>query len=217
MFGLLSYFWVIMIYNYFFLFPVGVISLYFLLLKKEHTEWFRTQFVKYTSLGMFLVLVTLITHVDLGFFSNAMSSEELKNYFQVVINRKAFFSLSIFGLIFLLLYFIFPNWKKFNGLILDNLRLKELCLLVSILILAGLFIEKDLIRGFGLMWMIAFLSILPLEGIFQTLSRARSRRNFIFGIYILVCLLDSHFEGRVRILYNFYQSPPDIVDLKSRD
>jgi len=217
MFGLLSYIGVVLNYNYFFLFPVGVISLYFLLLKKEHTEWFRTQFVKYTSLGMFLVLVTLITHVDLDFFSNAMSSEELKNYFQVVINRKAFFSLSIFGLIFLLLYFIFPNWKKFNGLILDNLRLKELCLLVSILILAGLFIEKDLIRGFGLMWMIAFLSILPLEGIFQTLSRARSRRNFIFGIYILVCLLDSHFEGRVRILYNFYQSPPDIVDLKSRD
>jgi hypothetical protein len=80
-----------------------------------------------------------------------------------------------------------------------------------------LFIEKDLIRGLGMLWLLAFFSVLPLEGVFQALSRVRSRRNFIYAVYILVCLLDSHFEGRVRILYNFYQSPPDIVDLKSRE
>lgn len=217
MFGLLSYIGVVLNYNFFFLFPTALVLLYFLLLKREHTEWYRVQFLKYTTLGMFLILITLITHVDLNFFGNAMTPAELVNYLKVVINRKAFFSLSLIGAFFLALLFIFPRWKKFNGLMIDQLRLKELCLLVSILILCALYIEKDLVRGFGLMWMVAFLSILPLEGIFQALSRLRSRRNFIFASYIIVCLLDSHFEGRVRILYNFFESPPDIVDLKSRD
>lgn len=217
MFGLLSYIGVVLNYNNFFLFPVGLALLYFLLLKHEHTQWYRIQFVKYSSLGMFLMLITLITHVDLNFFSNAMTPPELVNYFQQVINRKAFFSLSFIGAIFLALLFIFPQWKKFKGLMLDQLRLKELTLLVAILVLAGLFIEKDLVRGFGLMWVVVFLSVLPLEGIFQALSRVRSRRNIIFASYIIVCLLDSHFEGRVRILYHFFQSPPDIVDLKSRE
>lgn len=217
MFGLLCYFGVVLNFNYFFLFPIGLALLYFLILKKDHTQWYRTQFVKYTSLGMFLILITLITHVDLNFFSQSMSSHEFLNYFKVVFERKAFFSLSIIGLFFLLLLFIFPQWKKFNGLMIDQLCLKEFALLVSILILSGLFIEKDLIRGLGMLWLLAFFSVLPLEGVFQALSRVRSRRNFIYAVYILVCLLDSHFEGRVRILYNFYQSPPDIVDLKSRE
>jgi hypothetical protein len=80
----------------------------------------------------------------------------------------------------------------------------------------SLLIEKDLAQSFGLMWFVVFLCILPLEWIFQSISRLRSRRNFIYMIYVIVCLLDSHFEGRVRIMYNFYQSPPDIVDLIDR-
>jgi hypothetical protein len=70
--------------------------------------------------------------------------------------------------------------------------------------------------GFGLMWFVVFLSILPLEWIFQTISRLRSRRNMIYLVYILVCLLDSHFEGRVRMVFDFYHSPPDIVELLKR-
>jgi hypothetical protein len=81
----------------------------------------------------------------------------------------------------------------------------------------GIFVEKDLIHSFGLMWFVVFLSVLPLEWIFQSISRLRSRRNFIYLVYVLVCLLDSHFEGRLRILYNFYQSPPDIVEIINRE
>ncbi len=50
------------------------------------------------------------------------------------------------------------------------------------------------------MWVLTVFSLIPLEWIFQSISRLRSKRNAIYALYILVCLLDSHFEGRVRII-----------------
>ena len=77
-----------------------------------------------------------------------------------------------------------------------------------ILVLVGLFLEKNLLRGFGLMWILPFLGLIPLEWIFQVISRSRSKRNIIYVVYVLVCLLDSHFEGRVRITAKFFKSTP---------
>ena len=101
-------------------------------------------------------------------------------------------------------------------LTIDYKRLGELGILVICVVALSLIVDKDLVKNFGMLWFVVFLSILPLEWIFQSISRLRSRRNFIYAIYILVCLLDSHFEGRVRMLYNFYQSPPDIVEFLNR-
>jgi hypothetical protein len=211
MYGLLSFVGVCFNYNYFFLFPVGLALLYFIFLK-ENTEWYRNQFVRYTSLGMFLILITLITHIDLRFFEHAMSFGQLSTYFTVVIKRKAFYALAYIGVVALLIMLIKPRWKFLATLTIDYRRLKELSVLVVCFFAIGIFIDKDLIRSFGMLWFIVFLCVLPLEWIFQTISRLRSRRNFIYMLYVIMCLLDSHFEGRVRILYNFYQSPPDIVE-----
>jgi hypothetical protein len=215
MFGLLCYAGVTMNYGYFFFFPLGLVLLYFFLLK-ETTPWYRHQFLKYTTLGMFLILLTLVTHIDLRFFEFGMTLKELSSYFGVVIKRKAFFSLSLIGFLALLLILFRPKLKVFSSLTIDFSRMKELSFLVFCLLLTGIFLEKDLIRSFGILWFVVFLSVLPLELIFQSISRLRSRRNFIYGIYVLVCLLDSHFEGRLRILYTFYQSPPDIVEYLNR-
>ena len=216
MYGLLCYVGVVLNFNYIFLFPVGLALLYFFFLK-ESTDWYRGQFVKYTMLGMFLILITMITHIDLRFFENTFSLKQFYSYLKVVIDRKAFYALSFLGLITLILMIFKPNRKTFAVLTLDIKRLREFSVLVVCLILLSLFVEKDLAQSFGLLWFIVFLSILPLEWIFQSISRLRSRRNFIYMIYVMVCLLDSHFEGRVRILYNFYQSPPDIVELINRE
>ena len=215
MYGLLCFFGVTLNYNHFFLFPVGLALLYFYFLR-ENTEWFRTQFVKYTSLGMFLILITLITHIDLRFFDHAMSFQQLYSYLAVVIKRKAFYSLSFIGLIAFLVMLAKPKLKVFATLSIDHKRLGELGILVLCVVALGLIIDKDLVKSFGILWFVVFLSILPLEWIFQSISRLRSRRNFIYMIYVLVCLLDSHFEGRIRMLYNFYQSPPDIVEFLNR-
>lgn len=215
MFGLLSYMGVVLNFNYIFLFPVGTSLLYFFFLK-ESTDWYRGQFVKYTMLGMFLILITMITQIDLRFFEDASSLSQIGSYLGVVLKRKAFYSLSILGLMSLLLMNFKPSRKKLTVLSLDVKRLREFSVLILCVILMGLWIEKDLIHSFGLLWFVVFLCLLPMEWIFQSISRLRSRRNFIYMIYVLVCLLDSHFEGRIRILYNFYQSPPDIVELINR-
>ncbi len=54
------------------------------------------------------------------------------------------------------------------------------------------------------MWVLALLSLFPLELLFQRISRLRSSRNLIYAAYILIALLDSHFEGRVKILYRMF-------------
>ncbi len=216
MFGLLCYSGVILNYNFAVLFPVGLGLLYFSFLN-ENTPWYRGQFVKYTSLGLFLILITLITHVDLRFFEETLTLKQFTTYLSVVIKRKAFYALSVFGLISMLIMVFKPKRKTLFALTLDMRRLRELSVLILCLLVLAFAVEKDLVHSFGLMWFIVFLSVLPLEWIFQSISRLRSRRNFIYVVYVLVCLLDSHFEGRIRILYNFYQSPPDIVDLINRE
>jgi hypothetical protein len=216
MYGLLCYTGVVINFNNVFLFPVGLGLLYFYFLK-ENTDWFRAQFVKYTMLGMFLVLLTMITHIDLRFFEDAFTMKQFSSYLGIVLRRKAFYSLSFLGLISLLIMIFKPQRKTLATLTLDVRRLRELCILVLCLIVLSLTVEKDLTNSFGLLWFIVFLCILPLEWIFQSISRLRSRRNFIYMIYVMVCLLDSHFEGRIRILYDFYESPPDILELMNRD
>ena len=216
MYGLLCYVGVILNYNFVFLFPVGLGLLYFNFLK-ENTDWYRAQFVKYSMLGMFLILLTMITHIDIRFFENAYSLTQLNAYVSALLRRKAFYALSFLGLISLLIMIFKPQRKTLTVLNLDVKRLREFAILVVTLVALSLLVDKDYAQGFGLLWFVAFLCILPLEWIFQSISRLRSRRNFIYMIYVLLCLLDSHFEGRVRMMYNFYQSPPDIVDLINRE
>jgi hypothetical protein len=159
----------------------------------------------------------MITQIDLRFFESPFKMMQLYSHLGLMIKRKSFYALSFLGLIILLLMIFKPNRKLLTVLAIDVLRLREFSLLVLCILLMGIFVEKDLIHSFGLMWFVVFLSVLPLEWIFQSISRLRSRRNFIYLVYVLVCLLDSHFEGRLRILYNFYQSPPDIVEIINRE
>lgn len=215
MYGLLCYLGVVLNYNHFFFFPIGAVLLYFFFLE-EHTDWYRGQFLKYTFLGLFLIVLTLLTHVDLVFFEDGLTFLQMKTWLTTLLKRKAFYSLSIIGLAALLILVWKPRLKLLNTFIIDVKRLRELLILVSIVILLSLTVERNLMVGFGLLWFVVFLSILPLEWIFQTISRLRSRRNMIYLVYVLVCLLDSHFEGRVRMVVDFYRSPPDIVELLKR-
>lgn len=215
MYGLLCYYGVILNFNFVFLFPIGLFLLYFFFLK-ENTSWYRVQFIKYAMLGMFLILITMITHIHLRFFENTLSFKQFEMYLSLLLKRKAFYTLSVIGFFTLLLFNLKPKRKTLTVLNLDIKRLRAFSILIVLLISLGMWVEKDLIQSFGMMWFIVFLSVLPLEWIFQSLSRLRSKRNMIYVVYILVCLLDSHFEGRIRILYNFYRSPPDIVELIDR-
>ncbi len=216
MYGLLCFLGVLIDYHYSILFPIGLILLYFYFLK-GNTKWFRLQFLKYSSCGLLLILISLILQYDLNFQLNGMGVTPFLNNLLVMIKRKAFYSLSFFGIFTLVISILFNRFKFFPVMISDYQRLKQLLILSFCIIFLGVFYEKDLIRNFGFIWFLVFVSIYPLEWLFQSISRLRSRRNLIYGVYILICLLDSHIEGRVRIIYNFFNSPPEMVELNYRE
>lgn len=202
MYGLLCYIGVIINYNYIFLFPIGLGLLYLVALK-DKTEWFRSQFVKYTFLGLILILVTLITHMDLRFFENSYSIQSLKDLIVQIFDRKAFYALAFLGVLTVLIH-LYPRKMKLPLMTLDSSLLSLLSIMLILIIPLAIFVDQDFLGNYASLWWIAMLSTLPLEWIFQALSRSRSRRNFIYMIYVLVCLLDSHVEGRFYQAYRFF-------------
>ena len=170
--------------------------------------WFRKQFYKYFSFGFFSSLLTL-------FFCSFFLGEEIRSFGKIPISslgkiilweisEKAVFSLSILGVIALFAKYLFPKVEKAGLAFFIDLNKMTLVLFSSgVLLFYGTYITPDLIKGFGVVWLIAFFCIIPIDLIFQLSSRFRSNRNMIYLMYILICLLDSHFEGRIKIFLKF--------------
>jgi hypothetical protein len=207
MFGLLCYFGTLLNYHFFPLFPIGIAVLLFWHMRGK-TQWYKKQFLKYNSLGVICCFFVFIYHIDLDFFGHGWNLNGFYLFVVNLIKRKSFFSLSLIGVLLLILAYIPMTKKKFSSVTIDRSRLTHFLAAVMLIVLVGLTLDKNLLRGFGLIWFLSFMSLMPLEWIFQSISRLRSKRNFIYVIYILVCLLDSHFEGRVRNSAKFFQSTP---------
>jgi hypothetical protein len=202
--GLISYLGSVINQSFSFLVFIQVPYLYFYLLR-DKTYWYKRQVIKYSILGVFLTLLTLISNLDSFENLNSIDSHLVSNIFKLI-NRKAFFGLAIFGVLTLVIKIFWPNFKMIKNVKIDSGKVNNFTVSVCILILYSFFFDSYLIKSFSIMWIIAFLSVLPLEVIFQTLTRLRSRRNIIYLIYIIICLLDSHFEGRVKIFLRMFKS-----------
>lgn len=195
--GLVSLYGALIYHQWWFLIiPQALLMNYYL---SDKTIWFKRQILRYAAFG--LIVSLLVLSFDTGFSDSYINPslsliEELNTFFF----RKAFFALAPMGLIIIALYVFNPNHRLLRGLKLDSVYLKNLILALLLLILFDLVGGSGIAGDFTLMWALAFLSLFPLELIFQTMSRLRSSRNMIYLIYILICLLDSHFEGRVKIL-----------------
>lgn len=181
--------------------PITLFLFYFLILK-DQTTWFRKQWLKYSLFGAIVSFVIFIGNfeglykggLDLGSFS--MLTHQLANF----LSRKAFFVISPIGFILCSFYLLKKKSLLLTAVQFQDDKLKELitCLLIAICV--GLSLQKEFIQGFSLIWVLALFSLIPLEWIFQSISRLRSKRNLIYVLYILVCLLDSHLENRIRIV-----------------
>ncbi|MFA6237305.1 MAG: hypothetical protein WC635_08280 [Bacteriovorax sp.] len=183
-------------------FQVGFLILLFL---KDRTLWFKRQLLKYALFGVVLTILRLLSHSDL---LEPLHSVDLRilDYFVREIDRKGFFILSSFGLLIVLLKYFKPKILILKDFQIERESMTIFLVSFSIYILFSLFWDDSLMRGFGMMWPLAFLSLIPLEILFQSLSRVRSSRNMIYLIYILICLLDSHFEGRVKVFLKIFNS-----------
>lgn len=207
MYGLLCYFGTLINYHFFPLFPLGL-GLLLLWQIADKTAWYRQQFLRYTALGLVGCFFVFIYHIDLQLFGHGWSLEGLYAFIANLLKRKAFFSLSVVGIALLALAYVPATKKRFAEFAFDRIRMLHLIAAVVVILVVGLVFEKNLLRGFGIMWLMSFLALAPLEWIFQVISRLRSKRNFIYLLYILICLLDSHFEGRVRITAKFFKDTP---------
>ena len=197
--GLVLAFGVMINIQYIYLVPITLCFTYFNFLKQK-TTWYKRQWLKYNTLGVVLSLIIIFTHFELGKVFQGIGFNGVVDFWAKYISRKAFFTLSIIGLLMIFLNKIKSLKIKMSFLNIDQSKLLELFSLVLVIVILGAIINPLYVQGFSILWFIGFLSLIPLEWIFQSIHRLRSKRNIIYVLYILVCLLDSHFEGRVRSL-----------------
>ncbi|MDC1173836.1 hypothetical protein OAT67_00440 [Bacteriovoracaceae bacterium] len=200
--GLVSFYGAILNASWIVLMPIQVLLTVFYFLK-DKTMWYRKQFLRYMLLGIVLTGLILFSDKDV-FSSNSFFYTEIVENFFVIFKRKAFFSLAIFGFIVVVLKYVFPKIKVVKDLQFQTNRIDQLLLCYFLLFVSTVSADTSLVKDFSIMWLLSLFSLFPLEVIFQNISRLRSSRNMIYLIYILICLLDSHFEGRVKIFLRIF-------------
>ncbi|MBF0311778.1 MAG: hypothetical protein HQK52_00085 [Oligoflexia bacterium] len=183
------------------LFILGLIQLAFIYIfsLRDKTFWFKRQIFKYASFGLIPALIIFISSFEWTYHFTLGRSFSILEEAVKYINQKAFFSLSIIGLGLLIIAIAkshIPFTKQW-GVEID--RMKKSIGMILILCFYQLWTQTALMETFSLLWIITFLSLLPLEWPLILIRSNRSRYNLVYMIYILICLLDSHFEGRVKI------------------
>ena len=180
---------------------------HFLFLNQK-TKWFRKQFYKYFSFGCFSSLLILIFcrlfNVEGVKPIESISLIKIGKNILFEMNEKSFFSLALIGFVILIVKYLFPKMEKLGmSFFIDIKKMTIVLISLFILFCFGAFISPELIKGLGTIWPVVLFCLIPIEFIFQLSSRFRSNRNIIYLMYILICLLDSHFEGRIKIFLNF--------------
>ena len=200
--GMVSYWGALLNQNFSLLVFVQIALLYFVFLR-DRTNWYKRQILRYALFGTILTIIHLVMNldlissfhnIDLFFFHNVLRE----------LDRKGFFVLGLIGLLIVILKTYVNKATIFKDFQMDKHSLNIVLLSYFLFVLFSLFWDESLVNGFGTMWGLAFLSLIPLELIFQSLARLRSRRNIIYVVYILICLLDSHFEGRIKLFIKIF-------------
>ncbi len=195
--GLINYYGVLLNQTLVFLVFIQFALLYFFFLS-DKTTWFKKQMFRYALFGLFLCLGVTLVNLE-KFETLRPLSLQYWDHFIYLFNRKSIYALSFMGVLLMLIKLASPNLGVLKTFQIDRHRSLEFLSAIMCLFAYALIFERNLVSEFSLVWMFAFMSIIPLEFIFQSISRLRSRRNMIYVAYILICLLDSHFEGRVKI------------------
>jgi len=179
------------------LLPITLLSFYFVFLKNS-TLWYKRQWLKYNILGAVIAILVFFSQIHTVQFMELSQLSLLLNQLGELIYRKAFFAIAPLGLLLVLSLYLKNTKTYLNFLNFNITKFKELAICLMAIFFMGLFINSEFIKGYSLVWILAFFSLIPLEWIFQSISRLRSKRNLIYAMYILVCLLDSHLENRIR-------------------
>ncbi len=170
---------------------------------KNKTPWFRKQLLKYTFLGISLTIITVLFDLDIYEKSFKVLTFWPIN-FDSIFFRKSFFLLAPLGLLLLLIK-IYPGTSKFLVLLKinkDTIKPFLLCSLAYYVLC--LTFNTEMGGGSALLWTVTLLSLIPVELIFQSIKQLRPTRNLIYFAYMLICLLDSYFEERVKLFLRIF-------------
>ncbi|MDA8793216.1 hypothetical protein N9N67_08220 [Bacteriovoracaceae bacterium] len=196
--GLISYFAVLLNANNIVLFFLSLLLTYFLF-SEDRTRWYKNQLIKYTFFGLVLSLTVLVQHYNFSFthhYSRLGFIDELAKY----ANEKSFYRIAYLGLFLLPMSYLKKFKKMFFRVTFNKEMLWIMLCFLFFSFVCDVYFGLNLYTRFGVVWILVFLSLLPLEWIFQSITRLRNRRNMIYVFYALVLLLDSHFDQRVRIV-----------------
>lgn len=202
--GLVNFWGFLINKNFIFIFPLSLLCFYFLFFK-ERTTWFRKQFLKYNILGLVLMGALGAVFDSRNFIFEAQTSilEELWHY----IVQKDILILSFVGMLILFIHLLNKRFLPQFSSSVEGRRLKQLCILTVIYGAISFFSGGVYLSYTFLLCFLTFLSLIPIELVFRSMHQLRSKRSLIFVIYILICLLDSHIEGRAKLFYQLVMSP----------
>ncbi|MBT4793500.1 MAG: hypothetical protein HON90_18150 [Halobacteriovoraceae bacterium] len=181
-----------------FLLPIGILFTFRFFLG-DKTLWYKKQWIRYNLMGVMLSVPIAfygLLNFEFELFNNSLFYLSIFDY----IYRKAFYVISPIGVLLTLIYVLNHSKLLFTYVNFDDGKLKEILFGILIYITLGILVNPSLVTGFSILWMLSFFALIPIEWIFQSISRLRSKRNLIYAMYILVCLLDSHLESRFRII-----------------
>jgi hypothetical protein len=196
----------------FILFPITLIAFFFYFLK-DQTIWYRRQWIKYTILGGVISLGTCVSNLDYNALTVNMDYSILKEHLFDLIYRKAFFVIAPIGVVLSFIYLLKNKTLQLTLVNFDAKKFHEIFFCIVSMYIIGLIFNPDFLKDFSQMWVLAFFSLIPLEWIFQSISRLRSKRNLIYAMYILVCVLDSHLENRIRIIGKMFLNEENLKHL----
>ncbi|MBT3979873.1 MAG: hypothetical protein HOE90_00890 [Bacteriovoracaceae bacterium] len=201
--GLLGYLGTIINNNYYLLILLQW-SLLYLFLPKDKTYWYKRQFFKYSIFGIAISTMTFLFRIDENTLFNPLDWNVYIPQVLKILDRKAFFSLCFPGVILFIVRSVSKRANILSGPHIDLSLINQFLTVFCSLAVYSILFEGTLVEYFSIMWILTFFSLIPIEWIFQSISRLRSRRNMIFGVYAIICLLDSHFEGRVKIFLKLF-------------
>ncbi len=200
--------WVSMFHpGLYFMYWVLVLFLFYIS-KANFTLWYKQQMFRYTTLGGIYAFFIFLTHQDHHlFFQNLGQWFTWYKPHLVNILSKSYFAIIPVGVVLFLVkrktILESPLWQNFVG----NNRAYDLMTLSLMAFLLGFLVFPPIFGVYVLLVSITFLSLFPLEQILGFVQQAKSQRNMIFLSYLLLCLLDSNMEGRVKILIGQFTKP----------
>src|SRR5690606_25641169 len=109
------------------------------------------------------------------------------------------------GIVILSAKFFMPTHKISQYIQIEREKIFQVSITLFCFLFLSIVFDKELTMYFSVMWIFPFLSVIPLETLFQAILRLRSKRNFLYLLYILICLLDSHVEGRFKIITRLFE------------